>query len=314
MDTKSLAKSKRAHSLHHKKHPPNQKVKGATTSVAPSGTDKALGKAVKEKTRACPIALASNWDRYEDKDDLMLDNQIDGQASQQGDAVVPKSTGADYAYLISEAKAQNSTKLSSEIFPSLDDFVSDFGLGKESFFAVRGESLLSSIQNDSFFVDDEAPANYEASFLSLNMHALAEQLVKIYLPKRLFMEADLFLPEQVGMRNLKQHFEQVQERKAPTTTTTTPNSNPKSVANQSKLKAEAAETELDILLDSFDHVNLKEKASSTKKNTLDFDIDGELDDLLKETSSTPSLLDASQTQHMSKSGPLDDFDSWLDTI
>ncbi|KAI3795265.1 hypothetical protein L1987_37916 [Smallanthus sonchifolius] len=343
MDTKSLAKSRRAHSLLHKKHHPNQKAKGATSSVAPTSTDKAPGKAVKEKARVRPAALASNWDHYEDEDDPMTEDQVDGQTSQPSDVVVPKSKGADYAYLISEAKSQNSTRFSSEIFPSLDDFVSDFGHGKESFFAVRGEILLSSIQNDSFFVEDKTPANYEASFLSLNMHALAKQLTKIDLPKRLFMEADLFPPKQ-------QHAEKVQERQAhdhhevtstTTTTTTTssstkssirmspavhhptPHLNPKSVAsssaNPSKLKAETAETELDMLLDSFDDVNLKEKASSTltsKKHTLDFDIDGTLDDLLKETS-TPFVLDqniASQSQHVSKSEPFDDFDSWLDTI
>ncbi|KAI3744905.1 hypothetical protein L1987_58002 [Smallanthus sonchifolius] len=330
MDTKSLAKSKRAHSLHHKKHHPNQKAKGATSSVAPTGTDKAPGKAVKEKARVVPAALASNWDRYEDEDDPMTEDQVDGQTSQPSDVVVPKSKGADYAYLISEAKSQNSTRLSSEIFPSLNDFVSDFGQGKESFFAVRGESLLSSIQNDSFFVEDKTPANYEASFLSLNMHALAKQLTKIDLPERLFMEADLFPPKQ-------QHAEKVQERQAhdhhevtkssirmsPTVHHPTPHLNPKYVAsssaNPSKLKAETAETELDMLLDSFDDVNLMEKASSTltsKKHTVDFDIDGTLDDLLKETS-TPSVLDqnnASQSQHVLKSGPLDDFDSWLDTI
>lgn len=122
MDTKSLAKSKRSHSLHNKKHHSNHKAKGATSSVVPpAGTGKAPGKVVKEKTRP---ALASNWDRYEDADDPMTENQLEGQP---GD-VVPKSKGADYAYLLSEAKSQNSTRLSSEIFPSLDDFVSGIHL------------------------------------------------------------------------------------------------------------------------------------------------------------------------------------------
>ncbi|KVI04311.1 hypothetical protein Ccrd_017383, partial [Cynara cardunculus var. scolymus] len=197
MDTKSLAKSKRAHSQHHKKHHPNQKVKGSASSVGATGVDKAPGKVVKEKPRHSqgPAALPSNWDRYEDEKDPITEDQKDGQSSQPSDIVIPKSKGADYSYLISEAKSQNSTRFSSEIFPSLDDFVSDFGQGKDAFFTVRGESLLSSIQNDSFFVEDKKPANYEASFLSLNLQALSEQLAKIDLPKRLFMEADLFPPE-----------------------------------------------------------------------------------------------------------------------
>ncbi|KAJ0813809.1 hypothetical protein HanPSC8_Chr17g0777981 [Helianthus annuus] len=313
MDSKSLAKSKRAHSLHHKKHHPNQKGKGTTSTVVPP--DKAPGKVVvvvKEKARVGPAALPSNWDRYEYEDDPMGENQVDAQPS---DVVVPKSKGADYAYLISEAKSQNSTRLSSDFF---DDFVSDFGQGNESYFTVRGESLLSSIQNDSFFVDDKTPANYEASFLSLNMHALANQLAKMDLPKRLFMEADLFPPVQ--------HSEKVPERQAydlapSTATKSNTHVNPRAhhltvascSANESKPKAEL---ELDMLLDSFDDVNLKEKASSTLSSTVDFDIDGTLDDLLKETS-TPPLLhqrNASQTQQVPKSEPLDDFDSWLDTI
>lgn len=134
MDTKSLAKSKRAHTLHHKKHHPNQKVKAATTSAGASSTDKAPGgKTVKEKPRASQgkPALPSNWDRYEDEDDPMAENQVDGPSTQPSDVVVPKSKGADYAYLLSEAKSQNSTR-SLEIFPSLDDFVS----GKHLFVSI----------------------------------------------------------------------------------------------------------------------------------------------------------------------------------
>ncbi|XP_076888202.1 protein ECERIFERUM 16-like [Bidens hawaiensis] len=314
MDSKSLAKSKRAHSLQH----PNQKVKAAATSFVPPAADEAPGKVVKEKPRVGRAALPSNWDRYEDEDDLIMENQTDAQLS---DVFAPKSKGADYAFLISEAKA-------SEFFPTLDDF--DFGQGKESLVAVQGESLLSSIQNDSFFVEDKTHANYEASFLSLNMHALANQLTKIDLPKRLFMEPDFFPPmqysEKVEEHQSSDHHEVTSSSTTKSNFDTNPQQpapkiNPKPVSNQSKLKAETAEIELDTLLDSFDDVNLKEKASAStltsKKTALDFDIDGTLDDLLNETS-TPSLLDpnniASQTQHVSKSEPLDDFDSWLDTI
>ncbi|KAK1416368.1 hypothetical protein QVD17_32159 [Tagetes erecta] len=352
MDTKSLAKSKRAHSQHNKKHHQTHKVKGAASSVVPPGTSKAPAKVVKEKARP---ALASNWDRYEDADDPMMENQIEGQPSD----VVPKSKGADYAYLISEAKSQNSARLSSDIFPSLDDFVSDFGHGKEIFFGVRGESLLSSIQNDSFLVEDKTSANYEASFLSLNMHALAKQLTKIDLPKRLFMEADLFVSEQHSEHQTYDHPEVTSSTKSmnPMVHHPTPDSDQESVANSSadqpKLKAETeldmlldsehqayddhevtsstksmnptlrpstsntdqsklkAETELDMLLDTFDdNMKVKDKASST---TVDFDIDGTLDDLLKETS-TLSVVDQNDASHVSKSPVLDDFDSWLDTI
>lgn len=130
MDTKSLAKSKRAHTQHHKKHHHNQKGKATTTSTGASITLKPPGNVVKEQPRQShgSPALPSNWDRYEDEDededDPMTKSQIHGQSSQQSDVVLPKSKGADYAYLISEAKSQNSTRFSSEIFPSFDDFVS----------------------------------------------------------------------------------------------------------------------------------------------------------------------------------------------
>ncbi|XP_076951243.1 uncharacterized protein LOC143624496 [Bidens hawaiensis] len=204
------------------------------------------------------------------------------------------------------------------------------------------------IQVLDFVVSPPKPSSNakNASFLSLNMHALANQLTKIDLPKRLFMEPDFFPPMQILLAWFKKAFRGAPrglrlgslngKRLRVTSSSTTksnfdtnptvdqqpaPKINPKPVSNQSKLKAETAEIELDTLLDSFDDVNLKEKASAStltsKKTALDFDIDSTLDDLLNETS-TPSLLDpnniASQTQHVSKSEPLDDFDSWLDTI
>lgn len=335
MDTKSLAKSKRAHSQHHKKHHPNQKAKGTTTTVGPSTTNKAPGNTVKEQPRQSKgsASLPSNWDRYDDEDDPMAESQIAGQSSQQSDVVLPKSKGADYAYLISEAKSQNSTRLSSEIFPSLDDFVSDFGQGKDSFLAVRGESLLSSIQNDSFFVDDKTPASYEASFLSLNMHVLSEQLSKIDLPKRLFMEADLFPSElysereqeskitNTTNRNESQHYNRQEPEPSKTTTShhhavhdhTGVNPTVHRAPNPSKFEPKTAELELDTLLDSFADTNLKEKTEKSKKETLGFDIDGTIDDLLKETSTPVGVL-SSSSQPVSKSELLDDFDSWLDTI
>ncbi|XP_071717266.1 protein ECERIFERUM 16 [Rutidosis leptorrhynchoides] len=355
---KSLAKSKRAHSQHHKKHHPNQKPKGATSSAGISGTNKAPSKEVKEKPRLPrgPAALPSNWDRYEDEDDSITEGQIDSQSSQPSDIVLPKSKGADYAYLISEAKSQKSTRISSDIFPSLDDFISDFGKEKD-FFAVRGESLLSSLNNDTFYVDDKTPASYEASFLSLNLHTLSEQLAKIDLPKRLFIEDDLFPPalySEIGQEHhnsiqdhsnlnnnevhthdrlkvaspatTKSHHDQTSSTSLDPPVQSTSISYPKSAARtikgESKLKPEMAETELDMLLDSFADTSLKENVSNSKITTDAFDIDGTLDDLLNETSTT-SMLDQNtvfQSHEItsipigSRSELLDDFDSWLDTI
>lgn len=117
MDVKSLAKSKRAHSQHHnKKHHPNQKSKAPSTgSVGATSANKPPGKQIKEKAPQLQgsSALSSNWDRYEEESDVSL--------SQPTDVILPKSKGADYAYLISEAMAHSQTTSSSESFPSFDD-------------------------------------------------------------------------------------------------------------------------------------------------------------------------------------------------
>lgn len=203
MNTKSLAKSKRAHSQHHSKkhhHHPNQTLKGpSTSSIGASSSKKPTpGKEIKEKPSQSQVssALPSNWDRYEEEFDLGTDDSSQDRTNQPSDVVLPKSKGADYAYLISEAKSQYQTSSSSEIFPSFDDVVNDFDQGMGTFLSVRGQSILSWIEGDSFIVDDKATTSNEASFLSLDLHALAEQLAKVDLSKRLFIEADLLPPEQ----------------------------------------------------------------------------------------------------------------------
>lgn len=116
MDAKSLAKSKRAHTQHlNKKHHPKP------TSKAPSaGVGVGVGGSSSQKPNVKHFKgskkLPSNWDRYEDEDDL--DSEVSRQGSKT-DVILPKSIGADYAYLISEAKAQ-----AESTYPSFDDVFS----------------------------------------------------------------------------------------------------------------------------------------------------------------------------------------------
>lgn len=127
MDAKALAKSKRAHSLHHKKkHQPHQ------ASKAPSvGSDdkKPSGKQAKEnplqphsqQANERPQkshgrkSLPSNWERY--------DEDLESEEAQPNEFVVPKSKGADYAYLISEAKAQSQVQYTPDAVSLFDDFI-----------------------------------------------------------------------------------------------------------------------------------------------------------------------------------------------
>ena len=131
MDAKALAKSKRAHSQHlNKKHHPKPTSKAplAGPEGASSGK-KPSGKQDSEKTNRSQgsSALPSNWDRYEEEyDSGSLDPSPDNM-SQATDAV-PKSKGADYGHIISEANSQSQKNIASEIFPSFYDVFTGMSL------------------------------------------------------------------------------------------------------------------------------------------------------------------------------------------
>ncbi|GLT36822.1 hypothetical protein SLA2020_111750 [Shorea laevis] len=204
MDAKALAKSKRAHSQHHnKKAHPSQKPKPATEGTSNAANVKKVpNKQVSEKTRqAQRIAkLPSNWDRYEVEFDLGSDDVPYAGATQASDVIVPKSKGADYHQLIADAESQIQSYHYSESVPSLDDVLpGDFNHFVGSMLSVRGESVLSWIGDDNFVVEDRTTATQETSLLSLNLNALAEQLERVDLSQRLFIEADL-LPSELPVQ------------------------------------------------------------------------------------------------------------------
>lgn len=122
MDTKSLARSKRAHSLHHsKKHHPSPKPKAPSGSSSHSASaNGASGKQVPVKAPSRPKPkLPSNWDRYEEEGtDSGLAESSEVQVS---DVPAPKSKGADYRHLIAEAQSQSQ---SASDDPCLDSFAS----------------------------------------------------------------------------------------------------------------------------------------------------------------------------------------------
>ncbi|KAL3509292.1 hypothetical protein ACH5RR_028693 [Cinchona calisaya] len=199
MDAKALAKSKRAHSLHHsKKHHPNPTSKATTGLVTASGGGKKpTNKQDRDKPHQAqvPKVLPSNWDRYEEEFDSGSEDLSQVSTSHASDVVRPKSKGADYAYLISEAKAQSQAYSSSESFSLIDDTLDGFNEGLGSLLSIKGQRMLSWISDDNFPLDDQGTSSHEASFLSLNLHSLAEQLSKATLAERLFIEPDLLPPE-----------------------------------------------------------------------------------------------------------------------
>ncbi|KAM3301888.1 protein ECERIFERUM 16 [Capsicum chacoense] len=187
MDAKALAKSKRAHSLHlNKKHNPHHASKGSSAvSGTPAGGKNATVKQVKEKPKS---KLPSNWDRYEEENSDS-ETGIQEGPSNASDVVDPKSKGADYAYLLSEAKAQ--FQYSSEEVSFSDDIFDDFYQGLGASLSAKGQSKLSWIAEDNFAMEDKAPPPTKASFLSLDLQALSEQLERASLQERLFIEPDL---------------------------------------------------------------------------------------------------------------------------
>ncbi|PHT76712.1 hypothetical protein T459_20234, partial [Capsicum annuum] len=187
MDAKALAKSKRAHSLLlNKKHNPHHASKGSSAvSGTPAGGKNATVKQVKEKPKS---KLPSNWDRYEEENSDS-ETGIQEGPSNASDVVEPKSKGADYAYLLSEAKAQ--FQYSSEEVSFSDDIFDDFYQGLGALLSAKGQSKLTWIAEDNFAMEDKAPPPTKASFLSLDLQALSEQLERASLQERLFIEPDL---------------------------------------------------------------------------------------------------------------------------
>ncbi|CAK9167680.1 unnamed protein product [Ilex paraguariensis] len=162
MDAKALAKSKRAHSQHHsKKHNPYQAFKAPSAGTIGAASPSGKQVRVKSDRSQGSSLLPSNWDRYEEEfNDSGSENLSQDNLSKATDVVLPKSKGADYTYLISEAKAQSQTQ-SLDGFASFDDSISDFYQGVGSLLSIKGQSLLSWNADDNFIGEDKATSSRE---------------------------------------------------------------------------------------------------------------------------------------------------------
>ncbi|KAL2328160.1 hypothetical protein Fmac_021587 [Flemingia macrophylla] len=214
MDVKALAKSKRSHTQHHSKkgyHSHKPKAPSASSS-GPLGKQQVNEEKDKKKKShgsgsRGSSGLPANWDRYEEEEDE-LDS---GSVSSTVDVVLPRSKGADYRHLVAEAQAHAETSL--EEFPAFDDLLpGEFGVGLSSMLVARGEGIVSWVGDDNFVVEDKTSGSRETSFLSLNLHALAENLAKVDLSKRLFIESDL-LPTELCAEELAVDSNQEQKKR-----------------------------------------------------------------------------------------------------
>ncbi|GFP86449.1 hypothetical protein PHJA_000788700 [Phtheirospermum japonicum] len=352
MDVKALAKSKRAHSNHlSKKHNPHQASKAPSIV---SDNKKPTGKQAKAKPPQTHVAkpLPSNWTRYDENLDSVSE-EAQTSSSQPAEFVEPKSKGADYTHLISEANDQSRSNYSSDVFASFDDVINDFTQDFGSMLlAAKGQSILSWVNDDDFEFEGKTSASIEAPFLSLNLNSLAKHLAKAKLSERCFLDSDLYplelLDDEVLQeRGEDEHGPQTCISAAETTTKNIPVQTSKGESKPSKqdsfspipiserlddstakkppiFPVASAEAQLDMLLSSFSETNITESTHIMKTTNVDDDIDK----LLEETSNLMNIDSrrvsnevmasndaiSSTLDPSSKSKLLDDFDSWLDTI
>ncbi|CAN8247894.1 unnamed protein product [Cochlearia groenlandica] len=333
MDAKSLAKSKRAHTQHHNKkshsvhklksHGVSDNNNNTRDTVKPQGNQTgALNTKSPVQSRRVS-ALPSNWDRYNDEIDSGLDIASGGlSTSRPEDVTVPKSKGADYMHLLSEAQAESQSKI--EIVPdclsSLDDLLHDeFSRVVGSMISARGEGIISWMEDDNFVVEEDGSAsNHELGFLSLDLNALEKTLEKVDLHERIYIDADLLPLDLCTTQSILSrdkepcHPHTTENAEAVTKSLDEPPVQQESsvldhesldqtkeipILKDQSEKSSATELDLDLLLDSFSeqHTQLNPIASGSSTSNQNPPVqrssafESELDSLLNSHSGTESF-------------------------
>ncbi|PIN03782.1 hypothetical protein CDL12_23689 [Handroanthus impetiginosus] len=318
MDMKALAKSKRAHSLHHsKKHQPHQASKSPTINP---GDKKPTAKQAKEKAPHSHGSrpLPSNWDRYDADLDLSSEDTALASSSQPTEVVAPKSKGADYAYLISEAKAQSQSKYSSDMLPSFNDAIPDFTQDFGPMLAAKGQSILSWIADDNFEFEGKASTSIKVIFFQLDDESQARGEDKDD-PQPCMSAVAMDSGVSSSLVHNQEDHENVQQYRESSSSSIAITGNfpvqsseeglkpieqiedeilqsertSRSISTNPIFEAASAEVELDRLLNSFAESNILDTSSATSVETKKkgthmmkpaVKIDDDIDDLLEETS------------------------------
>uniref|UniRef100_A0ACD5T7F0 Uncharacterized protein n=1 Tax=Avena sativa TaxID=4498 RepID=A0ACD5T7F0_AVESA len=278
MDPKAAARSKRSHTVHGRRT-------HQTPAAAAAHKQKRTAAAGGSSTSAPRSRnLPSNWDRYESEPEADDPTEWTGE-------VPPRSKGADFTFLLEQARAQPREErgLGAAGRLASQDSPFDFMQASTSMLEAKGEGILSWFEDDNFILDDDLAPDFEVPFLSMDLHALASRLSKIKLSQRLFIENDL-LPEdldhapedeeseiliqcdttgQIDAKDtsVQHNFKDIKPGKEEETT-----ASPKISAGlvhsdaeedksytgnkQSKLEMVAPEDELDVLLNSLDGTHL----------------------------------------------------------
>lgn len=185
MDPKAAAKSKRSHTVR------GRRVHQTPAAAAAHRQKRATVAAAAAATSSGPRSrnLPSNWDRY----DAEGEAEDSAAAGEWTGEVAPRSKGADFGFLLEQARAQPSgaRDLLAPCVPS-QDLPFDFMQASTSMLEVKGEGILSWCADDNFILEDDLAPDFEVPFLSMDLNALANHLSKIRLSRRLFIEDDLF--------------------------------------------------------------------------------------------------------------------------
>uniref|UniRef100_A0A0E0PR94 Uncharacterized protein n=1 Tax=Oryza rufipogon TaxID=4529 RepID=A0A0E0PR94_ORYRU len=185
MDPKAAAKAKRSHTVRGRRA-------HQTPAAAAAHRQKRAEAAAAAASASGPRGrnLPSNWDRYDGEDDA----DESAAPSEWTGEVAPRSKGADFGFLLEQARAQprEAQRLSSQDSPF------DFMQASTSMLEAKGEEILSWCEDDNFILEDDLAPDFEVPFLSMDLHALATHLSKLKLSERLFLEKDL-LPEDLAV-------------------------------------------------------------------------------------------------------------------
>ncbi|VAH22850.1 unnamed protein product [Triticum turgidum subsp. durum] len=197
MDPKAAARSKRSHTVHGRRthQTPAAAAAHKQKRAAAAGGGGGGGGG---SSSAAPRSrnLPSNWDRYEDEP------EADDAAEWAGE-VAPRSKGADFAFLLEQARAQplEERGLGAAGRLASQDSAFDFMQASTSMLEAKAEGIMSWFEDDNFVLEDDLAPDFEVPFLSMDLHALATKLSKIKLSQRLFMEENL-LPEDMVLHSV----------------------------------------------------------------------------------------------------------------
>ncbi|CAM0953887.1 unnamed protein product [Alopecurus aequalis] len=192
MDPKAAARSKRSHTVHGRRThqtpaaaAAHKQKRAAAAGAGGGGSSSSAPRSIRN--------LPSNWDRYEDEP------EEDAPAEWTGE-VAPRSKGADFGFLLEQARAQPREERGLDAASRLasQDSSFDFMQASTCMFEAKGEGIMSWFEDDNFILDDDLAPDFEVPFLFMDLDALATQLSKIKLSQRLFVEKDLF-PEDLDV-------------------------------------------------------------------------------------------------------------------